>query len=368
MTVAWLWLYGPPGVGKSATGFELFERMTERGDHVAFVELDQIGMCMAASVAARSETKAENLLGLLDNFAAAGVAGVVVSGDIVETMSDLLPRARERPVLCRLRAEDEVTIDRLTIRGSVQYAMSSRVYESHDVPPGDLDVTTHPLDVHEVAEEILRRLGSWPPEAGAAEEPAPPGPAAFDDAAAVLITGPRVVGTSTVAWQVLMASVTDHCTGYLDLDQLGFLPAALQEAGLATRLANVATCWRGFRAHGARRLVLCGHPDGDELGAVRDLLPSIRVVALTAAPDTLLERARRRSRHKDLWLPGDDLFGRDDDHLREVVDRATAYEVGAVDLVLDTEGFTPTELAARVAPRWPAPGDGQGGASVGGSA
>ena len=137
------------------------------------------------------------------------------------------------------------------------------------------------------------------------------------DSPAVLVTGPRAVGTSMGAWQVLMASVASgRCTGYLDVEQLGFLPEGLQEASLATKLANVATCWAGFRGQGAERLVLCGHVDGHELSAVRDLMPALRVVALTAAPDTLLERARRRSRQKDVWLPGDDLFGRDDAYLR----------------------------------------------------
>src|SRR5579884_2724022 len=96
MTAAWLWLYGPPGVGKSATGFELFERLADRGESVAFVELDQIGMCMPAPVPARSAAKVHNLLGMLDNFAAVGVHGVIVCGDIVESMTDVLARARER--------------------------------------------------------------------------------------------------------------------------------------------------------------------------------------------------------------------------------------------------------------------------------
>src|SRR5688500_16526646 len=120
MTVAWFWLYAPPGVGKSTTGFELFERFRRRGDRVAFVELDQIGMCMPAPLLARSAAKAHNLLGMLDNFAAAGVDGVIVSGDLIETIGDLLVRAPSRPVLCRLRADDEVTLARLTTRGSPQ--------------------------------------------------------------------------------------------------------------------------------------------------------------------------------------------------------------------------------------------------------
>jgi len=342
VTVAWLWLYGPPGVGKSATGFELFEQLVERGERVAFVELDQIGMCMPAPTAARSAAKADNLLGMIDNFAAAGASGVIVCGDIVETMRDLLTRAREEPVLCRLRADDDVTVKRLTIRGSAQYATSSSAYESYDVPAGDLDVTTHSLGVEEVAAEILRRLGPWPRASTVAEVPAPHAPSLVDDSSVVLVTGPRAVGTSMVAWQVFMASVASgHCTGYLDLEQLGFLPAALQEATLATKLANLATCWAGFRNQGAERLVLCGHADGYEVSAVRDLMPSLRVVALTAAPDTLLERARRRSRQKDIWLPGDDLFGRDDAYLHEVVGKAATFEPAHAALVVETDGLTP---------------------------
>ena len=354
MTVAWLWLYGPPGVGKSATGFELFEQLVERGERVAFVELDQIGMCMPAPTAARSAAKADNLLGMLDNFAEAGAYGVIVCGDIVETMRDLLTRAREEPVLCRLRADDDVTVERLTIRASVHYAMSSSVYESYDVPAGDLDVTTHPLGVDEVAAEIVRRLGPWPSAPTVTEVPAPLAPSVVDDSSAILVTGPRAVGTSMVAWQVLMASVASrHCTGYLDLEQLGFLPAALQEASLATKLANVATCWAGFRDQGAERLVLCGHVDGHELSAVREPMPSLSVVALTAAPDTLLERAGRRNRQKDIWLPGDDLFGRDDAYLREVVGQAATFEPEHADLVVETDGLTPADIATRITPLWP---------------
>jgi hypothetical protein len=222
------------------------------------------------------------------------------------------------------------------------------------VPAGDLDITTHPLGVDEVAAEIVRQLGSWPPASTVAEVPPPRAPSVIDDSAAILVAGPRAVGTSTVAWQVLMASVASgHCTGYLDLEQLGFLPSALQEASLATKLANVATCWAGFRDQGAERLVLCGHVDGNELSAVRELMPSVGVVALTAGPDTLLERVRHRSRQKDIWLPGDDLFGRDDAYLREVVRLAATFETEHADAVVETDRLTPADLAARITPLWP---------------
>lgn len=213
--------------------------------------------------------------------------------------------------------------------------------------------TTDRLPVEEVAAEVIRQLGSWPP-ASTVTDPAPLAHDLIAAPSAILITGPRAVGTSMVAWQVLTASVASgHRTSYLDLDQLGFLPEAPQEVVVATTLTNVATCWSGFKNQGTERLVLCGHADGDDLRAVRDLLPSLRVIALTARTDTLLERARRRSRQKDVWLPGDDLFGRDEAHLREVVRDAASFEPDHADLVIETDGLAPAHIAETIAPLWP---------------
>lgn len=354
MTAAWLWLFGPPGVGKSTTGFALYEHLVERGERVAFIELDQVGMCMPQPVATRSAAKATNLLGMLDNFAGAGAEGVIVTGDVAETMRDLLARAPSRPVLCRLRADDDTTTERLTIRGALQWAMSSSAYESYDVPVADLDIVTDSLRVDEVVAEILRRLDPWPPSSRAADAETPPPSAVMDDCSAILVTGPRAVGTSMAAWQVLMASVASgRTTGYLDLEQLGFLPESRPDVALGTKLANVAACWTGFRDTGAARLVLCGHVDGPDLAAARQLIPSLRVAALTATQDTLLERARSRSRRKDIWLAGDDLFGRDDTYLRQVVGQAASFQAEQADLVVATEGLAPADIAALIAPLWP---------------
>jgi gluconate kinase len=351
--VAWLWLYGPPGVGKSATGFEVFRQLVERGARLGFIELDQLGMCFPTRVAQRSAAKTENLLGILDNLAASGADGVVVCGDMAETMRDVLTRAPEKPLLCRLRADDNITFERLNIRGASQYATPSGVYESHDVPAGDLDITTHPLGITEVATEILRRVGPWPTPT-VKEDPAPLPPPVIDDASTVVVTGPRAVGKSMAAWQVFMASVgSGHRTAYLDLEQLGFLSPPLQGASVATTLVNVATCWTGFRNQGAERLVLCGNLDGRQTEGVRELIPSLRVVALTASPDTLLDRARHRSRHKDIWLPGDDLFRSDDTYVRRVAREAATFESGHADLLIETDCLTPTDIAARITPHWP---------------
>lgn len=339
-------------MGKSATGFELFAQLNARGDRVAFIEIDQIGMCMPASNEARSAAKANNLLGMLDNYASAGADAVIVSGDIVEMMSDVLARARQRPVLCRLRADDSVTVERLTLRGGLQWKTSSEVYESYGPAVGDLDVITHGIGVGDVAAGIIRQLGAWPPVSAASEARESLAPPRIDSSA-ILITGPRAVGTSTVAWELLTSSVAaGHLTGYLDLDQLGFIPLAQQEDALATKLANIGTCWAGFRDQDAERLVLCGHADGRDLRAIRELIPSVRVAALTAEADTLLERARRRSCEKAVWLPGDDLFGRDDAYLRELVRQAASFDTEHADLVIETDGLTPADIAERIRSLW----------------
>ena len=293
------------------------------------------------------------MLGILENFSAAGVDGVVVSGDIAETMEDLLVRARRRPTLCRLRADDEVAIERLTIRESLQWAMSSSAYESFDVPAGDIDITTHPLGVNEVAAEVVGHLDAWPPPSATPDVTAASSSVPID-ASAVLVTGPRAVGTSMTAWQVLTASIgSGRRTAYLDLEQLGFLSPGLRESSLATKIANVATCWAGFRSQGTERLVLCGHLESDDLEGVRAVLPSLYVVALAAGPETLLDRARRRQRHKDVWLPGDDLYGCDDGYVRELLLQAAAFDAADADLVINTDGVAPEDIAARIAPHWP---------------
>jgi Mrp family chromosome partitioning ATPase len=351
---SWLWLYGPPGVGKSAIGFEVYAQLVAQGRRVAFVELDQIGMCMPAEQVTRSAAKVHNLLAMLHNFALAGVDGVVVSGDIAgPPMDEVLARSPVRPVLCRLRADTEVLVERLTRRESLQYAEASRTYDRDNaVAAGDLDVVTHPHGVADLAAEVLRQLDPWPPprrERTAATELVVP---AAGDAPALLVSGPRAVGKSTVAWHVFMRSVAAGVgAGYLDLEQLGFVqPSPAGVARLELTLANVAAGWKGLSGGGAKRLVLCGLVEGDgDVGRYRDLFPSLHVVALTATYDTLLERARQRGRRKEIWLPGDDLFGRDDSELRAVAEQSASFTGDGADVVLPTDATSAADVASLIA-------------------
>jgi hypothetical protein len=44
-----LWLCGPPGVGKSTVGYELFVAIYRTGRKAGYVDADQVGMCHPAS-------------------------------------------------------------------------------------------------------------------------------------------------------------------------------------------------------------------------------------------------------------------------------------------------------------------------------
>ena len=80
------------------------------------------------------------------------------------------------------------------------------------------------------------------------------------------------------------------------------------------------------------------------------MLPSLHVVALTARYDTILHRARRRSRRKEICLAGDDLFGRPESELHQIAEESAAFAGEGADLVLQTGGLSPTQVASRVAP------------------
>src|SRR6516165_4274867 len=43
-----LWLCGPPGVGKSTVGYEVFVAIYRTGRKAAYVDADQVGMCYPA--------------------------------------------------------------------------------------------------------------------------------------------------------------------------------------------------------------------------------------------------------------------------------------------------------------------------------
>ena len=79
-----LWLCGPPGVGKSTVGYELFVAIYRTGRQAAYVDADQVGMCYPApSDDPHNHTlKALNVGAVWRNFRAADAQCLIVSGAI----------------------------------------------------------------------------------------------------------------------------------------------------------------------------------------------------------------------------------------------------------------------------------------------
>jgi Adenylylsulphate kinase len=79
-----LWLCGPPGAGKSAVGWALYEGLTRSGARAAFVDIDQLGMCLPRPPddPQRYRLKERNLSAVAGNFRAVGCDAVIASGDL----------------------------------------------------------------------------------------------------------------------------------------------------------------------------------------------------------------------------------------------------------------------------------------------
>src|SRR5262245_47909189 len=112
-----LWLYGPPGVGKTTVAWQLFTQLTGDGTPTGYVDIDQVGMCYGeprpdnwapepASDPGRYRLKASNLDAVVANFRAAGARCAIVSG-VIDAERELDPSTIPHADLtaCRLRCE-----------------------------------------------------------------------------------------------------------------------------------------------------------------------------------------------------------------------------------------------------------------------
>ena len=57
--MARMWIYGPCGVGKTATGLALYEEMAAEGRSVGFPDLDQLGVCLPLESEAVARVKVD---------------------------------------------------------------------------------------------------------------------------------------------------------------------------------------------------------------------------------------------------------------------------------------------------------------------
>ncbi|MEU4512352.1 adenylyl-sulfate kinase [Nonomuraea wenchangensis] len=369
-----LWLSGPSGVGKSSVGWEVFEQLGRSGVRAAFVDADQIGLCHPLPESATHRLRARNLAAMWPHFRQEGMqclvlAGFVDTAEEVREYTSLLPEAAF--TLCRLRVDGAELKERFLGRGWRTELVEEAIAEADALDRSDhadVCVDTGGLAVPEAARLVREQAGGWP---GAL-----PAPTLHEDqrrqvdagpSPVLWLSGATAVGKSTVGYEIFsQACRTGARAAYVDVKQISALGPVAGDDADSRRLKarNLAAVWAGYRAVGARCLVVSGEADSDDtMQDYAEWLPgtALTVCRLDAGPATLAERIALRGRGGGPALPGDGLRGLGPDALRRVAERAAREaealdRAGAGDLRIATDGRSVQEVAADVRARagnWP---------------
>ena len=185
--VPFLWLCGPVGVGKSSVGYAIFQQVYRSGIKVAYVDLDQVGLCYPspADDPHNHRVKAQNLGVVWPAYRAAGArcliaVGGVPSREIVMTYAGQVPDTDL--TLCRLRATPECLTERVFRRGLgrgpvipgppasksrqlLARTAAEAVGEARELDAADFAdvcVDTDGYNVRQLARRVRERAGGWP--------------------------------------------------------------------------------------------------------------------------------------------------------------------------------------------------------------
>ncbi|MER6144766.1 hypothetical protein ABT174_32835 [Streptomyces sparsogenes] len=393
-----LWLCGPPGVGKTEVGWELFSQLRRAGVEAGYVDVDQLGICYPEPAAdpGRHLLQARNVGAVLAGFRAAGARCAVVSGVVDPTHgvhAGLIPGAAL--TVCRLRAGHDELTRRLLGRAGSTVALAEALRNAVAMDAGDIAdgcVDTSGLSVAEVVERVREETGGWPalptteepsrapfpapsqltspapspdpyPEVSPDPDPDPvpvpgAGSAGAADGSVLWLCGATGVGKSTVGFQLFRKALGGGRTAaYLDLDQIGFCgPTPADDPGNhRVKSRNLAALWRAYRAVGARCLTVVGHVEDESvLQAYTDALApaTVTLCRLHAGREELTRRILSRGRGGSWPQPGDPLRGRPAERLLQAADAAVtdaaALERAALGIRVDTDGRTVEEVAEEV--------------------
>jgi len=374
-----LWISGPPAVGKTTAGWQLFTQLTQEAIPAGYVDIDQLGMCYAAPTPdrwapepaddpGRYRMKAHNLDAVVANFRAAGARCVVVSGVVDPARGverDLMPHAAVTS--CRLRVAPADLRRRIAARGRPtdqfdEVSQYADALDRNEVNGVAIDTTGH--SVAGVVRLVREHTGGWPRLSGHED-----GEHAYGDPVAgpgeiLWLCGATAVGKSTVGWQIYESVSRAGCSAaFVDLEQIGFHRplSALDQGNHRLKAANLAAMWQTYRARGAQRLIVVGSAERPEaVRAYRAALPdaTITLCRLHAGRDELAARVRLRGQGlTSAWgLAGDELRGQPAGRLRHIADRASAEAealeaAGVGDLRVDTDGRSVQDITQVVLER-----------------
>ncbi|MFI1333622.1 hypothetical protein ACH4U7_26665 [Streptomyces sp. NPDC020845] len=362
-----LWLCGPPGVGKTEVGWEIYTELGRAGVAAGYVDVDQLGICYPepASDPGRHLMQARNVGAVVAGYRAAGARCVVVSG-VVDTArgvhADRIPGAAL--TVCRLRVGQDELGRRLLGRTGSTVAMADALRDAEAMDAsdiGDVCVDTSGLSVTEVARRVRERTGGWPVPAAPATAFERPSQAPTPAEGSVLwLCGATGVGKSTVGFMLFQrALAAGHMAAFLDLEQIGCCaPAPADDPGNhRLKARNLAAVWQAYRAAGARCLTVVGQAENES--AIRTyadaLAPAtVTVCRLHAGREELVRRILSRGQGGSWAQPGDPLKGRPTARLLQAADAAAADaealdRAALGDLCVATDGHTVEEVADAVA-------------------
>jgi adenylylsulfate kinase-like enzyme len=361
-----LWLCGPPGVGKTAVAWDVYQRLQRAGRAPAYVDVDQLGMCDPARASDRSRhgLQARNIGALRASYSVAGARCLIVSGVVDPRRGrDAESVGRGEILVCRLRADPVALVERLGARlGSVADAHSlaheADVLDESRFTEWCID-TTHRA-VARVADDVIAELGEWPGDAGdprRRRESLQRADAESGSGRVLWLCGPTGVGKSTVGFHVFLDALNSGvAAAYVDVDQLAFFGTGSADHVLRAR--NVAGVWRNFRAAGADALVAVGSiaTRSDALTYERSLRnASFTWCRLDAGEAELTARVLTRRAGGSWAQPGDPLRGRTADELRDVVTRSLAdahrLEAHGCGVRIEVDGLSAAETADRIRAR-----------------